>query len=165
MKRAEFVTKTTPVSSDENAIQAMLGPDFDPRTHAILQQPASTLFYQYDKIPEYNFSNSSHENCDTTQIERTRLRLNSSSYSVSAACDGILVFSEPFYPGWEVFVDGRQVPVIRANYAFSAIALSAGHHTVERYYRPRSVSIGGLTSLGFMCGLFVLWKKRILIFL
>jgi uncharacterized membrane protein YfhO len=43
-------------------------------------------------------------------------------------------------------VDGRPVPIERANYAFRAVALPAGQHTVSMVYRPPAVTLGVLVS-------------------
>lgn len=51
---------------------------------------------------------------------------------------GYLVLLDTYYPSWQAFVDGRPQAFVRANYAFRAVALSAGHHRVEFVYRPLS---------------------------
>ena len=60
---------------------------------------------------------------------------------------GYLVLADTWYPGWEAAVDGETVPLLRANYAFRAVYLEAGEHTVEMVYRPLSVRVGGWVSL------------------
>jgi uncharacterized membrane protein YfhO len=49
---------------------------------------------------------------------------------------GYLVLSEVYYPGWRAWVDGEEAPVLRANYAFRAVAVSAGNHTVRLVFEP-----------------------------
>ena len=61
--------------------------------------------------------------------------------------DGYLVFSEIFYPGWRVRVDQEDVPILRANFMFSAVPLKSGAHLVERFYSPRSLRIGFIISM------------------
>ena len=35
--------------------------------------------------------------------------------------EGYLVLADTWYPGWRASVDGRSVPILRANYAFRAV--------------------------------------------
>ena len=63
------------------------------------------------------------------------------------AADALLILSDLHYPGWEVAVDGRSTPMLRANYCMRAVHLPAGTHTVEFRYRPRSFRIGIALSL------------------
>ena len=68
----------------------------------------------------------------------------------------LLVLTDVHYPGWRATVDGAEVPILRANYAFRAIAIPAGQHLVEFRYEPASVRYGamlsaaGLIILGFL---------------
>jgi hypothetical protein len=61
--------------------------------------------------------------------------------------EGILVLTDSYYPGWKALVDGREVPIFRANHLFRAVALSAGEHVVEFRYEPMSFKIGVLVSV------------------
>jgi uncharacterized membrane protein YfhO len=55
---------------------------------------------------------------------------------------GFLVTSEVFYPGWSATLDGRPVPIERANYAYRAVALPPGDHRIAFLYRPFSFALG-----------------------
>jgi uncharacterized membrane protein YfhO len=50
---------------------------------------------------------------------------------VSAGRDGFLRISEVYYPGWEIRVDSKPVPVYRADLAWMAVNIAKGDHTVE----------------------------------
>jgi len=60
---------------------------------------------------------------------------------------GVLVLTDAFYPGWKVFVRGKEQKILRANYLFRGVALPAGNHEVEFVYDPGSFKIGLLISL------------------
>jgi Bacterial membrane protein YfhO len=71
-----------------------------------------------------------------------------------AAADGYLVLVDTYDPEWRATVDGRAAPIVRANVAFRAVAVSRGHHTVDFQYRPRSVvwglGVAALTLAGLL---------------
>jgi len=60
--------------------------------------------------------------------------------------DGVLVFSEIYYPGWVAWVDGVRRPVLRANYALRAVPLEAGEHKVVLACEPADFRKGLLLS-------------------
>lgn len=59
---------------------------------------------------------------------------------------GFLVLSDQDYPGWYATLDGRPVPVQRANYAFRLVEVPAGRSIVEFRYSPRSLWLGAWVS-------------------
>lgn len=73
---------------------------------------------------------------------------NRLSYDVSAAARGLAVFSEIYYPaGWKAYIDGEEVPVLRADYTLRALLIDEGSHEVEFVYDPGSFTIGRNISL------------------
>jgi uncharacterized membrane protein YfhO len=67
---------------------------------------------------------------------------------VVAPRDGLAVILDPFYPGWTATLDGKPVPILRADFAFQAVAVPAGRHELRLTYRNRWVGIGAAVSLG-----------------
>ena len=67
--------------------------------------------------------------------------------------------SEMYYPGWEGFVDGNKVDVIKVNNTFRALFVPAGPHTVLYRYNPRIFAIGGVITLITVGIMVFLWKK------
>ncbi len=74
----------------------------------------------------------------------------------------ILFLSDTYFPGWFATVDGKNVPIYRADYTFRAVPVPAGDHHVNFYYDPPSFKIGAIISLLSLLGLvgFALWKRR-----
>jgi uncharacterized membrane protein YfhO len=68
--------------------------------------------------------------------------------------DGYVVLVDGHDPGWRARVDGRPVPLLRANVAFRAVAVPAGRHAVEMVYRPTAalagLALSGITSLALV---------------
>ena len=61
---------------------------------------------------------------------------------VDAAVPCYLFVSDVHYPGWRAFVDDEEVELLRANYAFRAVKLGPGAHTVRMEYVPLYFRIG-----------------------
>jgi len=61
---------------------------------------------------------------------------------------GLVVLADAWFPGWDAWVDGRPVPILRAQYAFRAVAVPDGRHTIEFRYRPRSFWFGVALAAG-----------------
>jgi hypothetical protein len=81
------------------------------------------------------------------------------SLKVVTPADGLLVLSEIDYPGWQAMVDGREVPIVRADYTLRGIPVPAGGHSVDITYRPATVTWGGVISAATLGALIVagLW--------
>ena len=150
LARTTFVASWEVVNSDIAAAKAMLRPDYDPRKHVILRMPGQVpgisevpgTFATDVQVPGTS-------DVPGTVIEKLTANTHAAAFAVSTVRDGYLVFTEPFYPGWRASVDGKPTTILRANYAFSAIFLPAGKHEVQRWYRPNSLLLGILGSLGF----------------
>ncbi len=64
-------------------------------------------------------------------------RSNYQKYTYSAAERSLGVFSEIYYDkGWKGYIDGEEVPVLRADYLLRALVLPEGQHTVEFRFAP-----------------------------
>ena len=86
---------------------------------------------------------------DTVQlIEHAPDRL---AIRADMACDGMVVLSDTFYPGWRARVDHRPAEIHEVNGAMRGVAVPRGTHTVTMRYRPVSVYLGAaLTLLGIL---------------
>jgi uncharacterized membrane protein YfhO len=74
---------------------------------------------------------------------------------VARTTPGWLVALQTFYPGWHARVNGNDVPIERANVAFSAVPVGAGTSDIVLSYDPLSVRLGVLISLVSGVGLLV----------
>jgi uncharacterized membrane protein YfhO len=61
---------------------------------------------------------------------------------VTLTDNALLVISQPFAPGWTASVDGRPARLLRADYAFDGLALTAGSHDVVLRYLPAGLLAG-----------------------
>jgi hypothetical protein len=65
----------------------------------------------------------------------------------------VLVLGDAWYPGWEVYVDGRKASIVRAYYALRAVGVPAGQHVVRFVYEPASLRLGVALSAAAVVGL------------
>lgn len=64
-------------------------------------------------------------------------------YETTSTTGGLVVFSEIYYPkGWHAFIDGQEVPLLRANYVLRALEVPAGKKTIEMRFEPKPYIIG-----------------------
>ncbi len=72
-----------------------------------------------------------------------------------------LFFSDLYYPGWRATLDGKPVPIYRANYAFRAVRVPQGRFNLEWNYDPILFKIGSIISLLTLLGVIAgLWRGR-----
>jgi uncharacterized membrane protein YfhO len=55
---------------------------------------------------------------------------------VDSALGGVLALHETWYPGWIAEVDGRRVPILRADVLFRGVEVPAGRHRVVFRFAP-----------------------------
>ena len=79
---------------------------------------------------------------------------------VDAPTDGFLFLSEPFYRERHATIDGHPVPALRANLAFTAVAVPAGRHDVELRYSPSRFYLGSLVSGATIAGYAFVFVRR-----
>ncbi len=60
---------------------------------------------------------------------------------------GYVVLLDRYDPNWHASIDGREVPVLRANQLFRAVYAEPGQHEILFYYRQRGLLLGMLLSV------------------
>ena len=68
---------------------------------------------------------------------------------------GYLVIDDGWFPDWTATVDGRQTPVLRADYLLRAVHLPPGRHLVRLVYAPLMYLLGATITLATALALLV----------
>lgn len=104
----------------------------------------------------------SSSGCDpnqlTGQVNRQEYAMNSFQLHVQTNCQALLVTSEPYYPGWEAYVDGNKTDIYIVNTAFRSILIPSGEHIIEFRYFPKIFIMGLSISLVSLAAFFVFLK-------
>jgi len=122
------------------------------------------IAYVDGPLPEVAVPTGSGPGDEVTIISHEPERIEIAARSRSA---GLLVVSEVYAEGWNAYVDGERIDILRTNHALRGVPLPAGEHTVVMKYEPRSLTIGlwstGLASVG-MIGVWswalVEWRRQ-----
>jgi Bacterial membrane protein YfhO len=77
---------------------------------------------------------------------------NSVSIRAEMACQGMVVLSDTFFPGWHAAIDGQPAAIYEVNEAMRGVIVPKGAHTVTYRYHPRSVLWGALLTLSGISG-------------
>lgn len=81
-------------------------------------------------------------------VQLTSYAPNKLEYSMNAASDGFVVFSEIYYPdGWVATVDGKESEIARVDYVLRGMKVPAGKHTVVFEFRPKPFVVGEKISM------------------
>ena len=83
-------------------------------------------------------------------VEVVESRPGSWILDISAAGDGLLVISQPFYPGWQARLDDVEQPIHRVDTFLQGVTVPAGDHRVELSYHlsPLPGIVTGMALLG-----------------
>ncbi len=72
-------------------------------------------------------------------VKLKKYGLDELSFKSNNSKDGLAVFSDIYYSkGWKAFVDGKETPIMKADYVLRAIKIPAGSHSIEFHFRPDS---------------------------
>ncbi len=140
LPRAFFIDRARSVADGAAALAAVAEERFDPRREVVLEVAAETVTEIPDAAARFTPAT-----IHRYEAERVEVR-------IEAPTAGYLVLTDFHYPGWKATVDGREVPILRANHLFRAVRIDAGRRAVEFRYEPLSFRVGSaLTFATALC--------------
>ncbi len=81
---------------------------------------------------------------------------NAVAFTVATDRPAYFFLSDVYHPDWRATVDGRPATIEVANYAFRAVLLEPGRHTVEMRFRPSGWAAGVVATSGALVALVAL---------
>jgi len=83
-----------------------------------------------------------------SRVSLTRYATNELNYTSKNSSDGVIVFSEIYYPdGWNCYIDGKKTNYFRVNYLLRGVKVAAGNHKIDWKFEPSSYLTGSNYSL------------------
>ena len=70
--------------------------------------------------------------------------------------DKFLVYNDSYHPQWKAYINGRQVPLYRANFAFKGVRVPAGEQHLRFEFEPAGGSILYAVAMVFFYAYFIL---------
>jgi hypothetical protein len=120
-----FVPRRVELAADAKArLQKLGAPDFDPRAVAYVESPVT--------LPE-----RSEGSVAIIREIPTRVTV-----SLEMATRGLVVLSDLFHTGWQAYLNGAQVPILRTDHALRGVVVPEGTGTLEFRYEPASFRWG-----------------------
>lgn len=129
-----------PVFADDAATLAGLtSPSFDPR---------HTVYLPLEAKGAITTSREAQVSVEATTLTAHRVEVK-----VNAKEPSILVATQAYYHRWKAEVNGKPVPLWRANRGFQAVELPAGISHVTLVYRDPAFTLGAVISLATLAAL------------
>jgi hypothetical protein len=133
--RTYLATRVEPVDTEEAIDDGDL-PNFD-RANAVLiaYRDLGRLkgdYGQYGDQPDTPIATGE-------QVRISRYRASAVAIDIDTPRPGILVLHDPYYPGWQVTVNGIRQPLLHANLLFRGVEVPAGRSHVEFSFEPLSM--------------------------
>jgi hypothetical protein len=124
---------------------AMVEENFEPRSTVYLPEELRGVIAATNAVPAM-----------VKNITRETRRI---SFTVAADRPAVVVVAQSYYHMWQAKVDGRAVPIWRANYAFQALEVPGGEHQVVVIYRDRNLILGGIISAMSVLACTWCWRR------
>ncbi len=134
---------------------------FDPRHEAVVEHHGTTMDGALRALRDRR--SVCHEG-DRDRATIERYSGESVTIRVRAACAGLLVLSDTYYPGWRATVNGRNEKIYPTNGAFRGVLVPQGTSRVVFSYEPRAFPIGIVIAIAGLAGFaliaLVAWGRR-----
>ena len=89
------------------------------------------------------------------------------NYKSSSKTNQFAVFSEIFYDrGWKAYIDDKEAPIVKTNYALRGLAVPAGNHTIrfefkpESFYKSKTIAMASSAVVWALLGFTIFWYAR-----
>ncbi len=134
---AFLVGKYRVIKDEKQILKTIFSDDFNPRTEIILEDDPKIL--------------KTNGNIGSAKI--VNYNPNSMEISIDSKSSGLLLLTDNYDKDWKASVDGKSVPILRANYTFRAIAVDKGRHNVKFWYDPWGFNLGVYLAMGGLIGI------------
>jgi len=137
-----------PILADiSTTLKGLINPDFN---------PLSVVYLPNDPVGSVRTRDRSE-----ARVEQVRVSTHRIDASVICQDPAMVVVSQSFTPIWRALVDGRNVPLLRANHGFQAVEVPAGRSNLTFIYSDDTFRLGLLVSaIVFSLCVVVSWRQH-----
>ncbi|MBO6213012.1 YfhO family protein [Algoriella sp.] len=105
----------------------------------------NTVILRKDLVADKNLKIAADSTATIQLVDYSPMKM---TYKSKSNTDQIAVFSEIYYPhGWTATIDGKEVPIEKANYVLRAVPVSKGEHTIIFEFKPQVISTGNMITI------------------
>jgi hypothetical protein len=140
-----FIPRRVKVVPDhDERLRELESPNFDPRETAFVETPV--------ELPQ-----ECRGEAEIREEIPTRVKIETRMQTA-----GLVVLTDLWNKGWRAYLDGQNVPVLRANHAVRGVVVQQGTHSLEFRYQPTSFMWGmcapGLAGLTLLMWAGFAWR-------
>ena len=120
------------VSNEDDALEAIHAADYKTlisRAILVSSDPPAQALCRRHAVSE----SPAQARGPLVTIKRGNDRVN---LEVDSESGGLLTLADTYYPGWQAYVDGVEVPIVRSYTTFRGVMLRPGPHAVEFVFAP-----------------------------
>lgn len=150
--QAEVISDPEPSVREAKVLERLKDDNFDLSRQIILEKEpeveSKEIIRSENRVPTSTLPHLTIPENDS-QAEIVRYEPTRVSIKTKTERPGFLVLSDPFYPGWRAYIDGKESEILLTNYFIRSVFLPPGEHNVLFKYEPTSYKVGAwLTLLG-----------------
>ncbi|MEP7198402.1 MAG: hypothetical protein ABI874_01180, partial [Chloroflexota bacterium] len=148
LPRAWFVLRAMVEPNAARLWARVNSPEFDPQGEVWLEeQPAEVARNCEDGLGVEALAHvGTSAKASTPDIALVQLSEEHVRVAAHTACDGYVVLADTWYAGWLARDNGVETKIYRADYAYRAVFVRAGEHTLDFTFEPQSVRVGFVIS-------------------
>jgi hypothetical protein len=132
------------VPDHDERLRELESPSFNPRETAFVETPV--------ELPQ-----ECRGEAEIREEIPTRVKIETRMKTA-----GLVVLTDLWDKGWRAYLDGQNVPVLRANHAVRGVVVQQGTHSLEFRYQPASFTWGvcaaGLAALTLLMWTGFAWR-------
>lgn len=154
LPRSFLVNRVITASDKKKIFSYMKSADFSPLKEALVENLPEKFALRLNNSAINDSSSTIIRNYQSDRVE----------IEVLAASDKFLVLSDLYYPGWEVYIDGKKGNIYPTNYIMRGVFVNKGRHLVQFFYRPGSFRIGVKISLTTLLAILIIYRYKLIKF-
>ncbi len=150
--QAEVIWDPEPSIREAKVLERLKDDQFDLGRRIIVEKEPEEGRDGLIRLEDYNPTSTLPDPAtleDSSQARIVRYEPTRISIKTKAERPGFLVLSDPFYPGWRAYIDGKESEILLTDYFIRSVFLPSGEHDVLFKYEPTSYKVGAwLTLIG-----------------